>query len=76
VDIKKIKGVLAAGALTGIILATVLGLGLRNVARAAVAQNAPVTFQSAPADSGVRFSNNTGTRFFEDEHEGGEFNDN
>jgi hypothetical protein len=80
-DLKKVKGVLAAGALTGIILATVLGLGLRNIARAASTQNAPVVFQSAPAESGVTSNNNSDTRFFsednehEGEHEGWEFND-
>ena len=78
-NIKTLKTILAAGALTGIILATVLGLGLRNVARAAVAQNVPVTVQTAPATSGTTLNQNNGVRFFENEPgeqwEGWESND-
>jgi hypothetical protein len=50
-DIKKVKGILAAGALTGIILATMLGLGLRNVSSAVAASPPPVAVQSAQASS-------------------------
>jgi hypothetical protein len=78
-DIKKVKGILAAGALTGIVMATMLGLGLRNVARAAVAQNAPVAVQSAPADSRSTFTQNNSASSFVGErgeqNEGWEFND-
>jgi hypothetical protein len=78
-DIKKVKGILAAGALTGIILATMLGLGLRNVTHAVAASPPPVAVQSAQASSAnlASANNSQGGSFFErgEEHESRSFND-
>ena len=76
-DIKKVKGILAAGALTGIILATMLGLGLRNLASAASPPPPPpVAAQSAQASSSLASVNSQGGNSFEREveHEGQENN--
>jgi hypothetical protein len=77
-DIKKVKGILAAGALTGIILATMLGLGLRNMSQAAAAPPPPVAVQSAQASSTSLASanNSQGGSIFErgETHESQEFN--
>ena len=61
-NMKKVKAFLAAGALTGIVLATVVGLSLRNVARAVVV--APVPAQSTTTLT----TNNQSSGFFESEH--------
>jgi hypothetical protein len=78
-DIKKVKGILAAGALTGIIMATMLGLGLRNLSQTAAAPPPPVAVQSAQAGSTSLASVNDsqGSRFIEREeaHESRVFDD-
>lgn len=47
-NIKTVKGILAAGTLTGIIMATMLGLGLRNITPATPIQSAPAVIASQP----------------------------
>jgi hypothetical protein len=77
VGIKKVKSILAAGALTGIILATMLGLGFRSLARVAAVQSPPVAAQLAQTNAGST-DNSQNVRFFgeeENEHERFEFDD-
>ena len=72
INLKKVKALLAAGALTGILMATVVGLSVRNISRAVVV--APV-----PAQTTTLTTNNQNSGFFESEHHeqhgGGGFND-
>jgi hypothetical protein len=74
VGIKKVKSILAAGALTGIILATMLGLGFRSLTRAAAVQSPPAAAQLAQTNTGLAApGSQSGSFFVEEEHEGWEF---
>jgi hypothetical protein len=77
VGINKVKSILAAGALTGIILATMLGLGFRSLARAAAVQAPPaaaqITQADPPSSQNVTFFGDEGHE--QAEHERGVFGD-
>jgi len=70
-SITKVKTFLAAGALTGIIMATVVGLSVRNIARAVV--TAPVQAQTTTQTTSNQGSSFVGPQH--EEHESGGFGD-